>query len=251
MAGTLSATRIVTLDELRTIKTPAAMGTRHMPLSHAEIVDQTVAGLDSLGYMAVNMKLGLDHGVSRLFGTIDIAHKGVAVLGADSESTLSIGIRHANDRTLSLGMIAGRRIFVCSNLAFSGDMDILRKRHTSGLDLNGEVNDALGRAFERFAGLDAFIEGLKDRQLDDRTARDVIYRAIIERKVLAPQYLPNVHGNYFTPGEGWTDCAPRSAWGVFNAFTRVLRDRPMHMTQDNTVELTNFMKAEFKLAHLN
>lgn len=250
MAGTLSATQIVTLDQLRDIKTPAPGGTRHMPLSHADIIDQTVAGLDSLGYRAVDMKLGLDHGVTRLFGTIDIAHKGFDVM-KDTESILSIGIRHANDRTLSLGMIAGRRIFVCSNMAFSGDLQIMRKRHTTGLDLTSEIDEALGRAFERFAGLDAFIEGLKDRQLDDRTARDVIYRAIIERKVLAPQYLPNVHGNYFTPGEGWTDCAPRSAWGMYNAFTRVLRDRPLHMTQDGTVELTNFMKTEFDLAHLN
>jgi hypothetical protein len=250
MAGTLSATKIVTLDELRRIKTPAPGGTRHMPLSHSEIIDRTVEGLASRGYQAVDMKLGLDHGVTRLFGMIDIARIGADDYG-QAESALSIGIRHANDRTLSLGMIAGRRIFVCSNMAFSGDMSILRKRHTIGLSLGDEIGDALDRAFQRFDGLDKFIDGLKDRQLDDRTARDVIYRAFMDRKVLAPQYLPNVHGNYFTPGEGWTDCQPRSAWGVYNAFTRVLRDRPLHMTQDGTVELTNFMKSEFRLAHLS
>lgn len=250
MAGTLSATKIVTLGELRAVPTPAPGGTRHQPLPHAAIVDGIVAGLDKRGYAAVGMKLGLDRGVSRLFGSIDIAKVDeVSILG--TESGLSLGIRHANDRTLSLAMIAGRRIFVCSNMAFSGDMSILNKRHTTGLDLEFEIAEGLDRAFDRFASLDTFIDSLKDKQLNDRTARDVIYRAVIEKNVLAPQYLPNVHANYFAPADDATDCQPRSAWGLYNAFTRVLRDRPLHMLQSQTVALTQYMSAEFKLAHVN
>jgi hypothetical protein len=250
MAGTLSATKIVTLDELRDIPVPAAGGTRHQPLAHAAIVDGIVDTLGQRGFSAVNMKLGLDRGVSRLFGTMDILKKGTLVKEG-AESILSLGIRHANDRTLSLGMIAGRKIFVCSNMAFSGDMSIMSKRHTTGLNLQWEIVAGLDKAFARFEALDGFIDNLKDKKLNDRTARDVIYRAVIEKNVLAPQYLPNVHDNYFTPGEDWSDCQPRSAWGLYNAFTRVLRDRPLHMLQSQTVALTNYMTDEFKLAHVN
>lgn len=250
MAGTLSATRIVTLEELRAVPTPAPGGTRHQPLPHSAIVEGVIGGLDKRGYAVSDMKLGLDRGTSRLFGTVDIVKVG-AQTDLTAESGLSLGIRHANDRTLSLAMIAGRKIFVCSNMAFSGDMSILNKRHTTGLDLQWEIAEGLDRAFDRFASLDTFIDSLKDKQLNDRAARDVIYRAVIEKNVLAPQYLPNVHANYFTPADDATDCAPRSAWGLYNAFTRVLRDRPLHMLQSQTVVLTQYMSAEFKLAHVN
>lgn len=250
MAGTLSATQYVTLEDLRKIETPKPQGPRHLPVGHASIVDNVVAGLTARGYEVSSMKLGLDRGVTRMFGTIDFGPRGALVMPEGvtvPESGLSLGIRHANDRSLPLAMIAGRKVFVCSNMCFSGDMTIMSKRHTLNLNVEREVGEGLDRAFEKFSSLDDFIDGLKDRKLDDRTARDVIYRAIIERKVVAPQYLPNVHANYFAPEDGWTDCQPRSAWGLYNAVTRVLRDRPMHMTQNGTVALTGYMKAEFKL----
>jgi hypothetical protein len=33
----------------------------------------------------------------------------------------SIGIRNSHDKSIRLGLTAGLRVFVCSNMAFSGD----------------------------------------------------------------------------------------------------------------------------------
>ena len=42
---------------------------------------------------------------------------------------LAIGVRNSYDRSLSVGLVAGTRTFVCDNLAFSGEVKMNRK-HT-------------------------------------------------------------------------------------------------------------------------
>ena len=66
---------------------------------------------------------------AKLFGTLDLTLNGIGGTCA------SLGLRTANNKTMSLSMIAGLRVFVCDNMAFSGETIILRRRHTRGLDL--------------------------------------------------------------------------------------------------------------------
>jgi len=54
---------------------------------------------------------------------------GVGIIGESAFKRLcrmrhnrfSIGIRNSNDKSIRLGLTAGLRVFVCSNMAFSGD----------------------------------------------------------------------------------------------------------------------------------
>ena len=53
-----------------------------------------------------------------------------------------LGIRNAIDKSMSVGVVAGDRVFVCDNLAFIGSLIAFRK-HTSGLDHEEMVEIAM------------------------------------------------------------------------------------------------------------
>ncbi len=63
-----------------------------------------------------------------MFGVYDLSQ-------GSSELCWSIGIRNSMNKSMSLGVTAGTRVFVCENLCFSGEFLTFR-RHTAGLDLD-------------------------------------------------------------------------------------------------------------------
>jgi predicted SpoU family rRNA methylase len=52
--------------------------------------------------------------------------------GVEEDMGLSIGIRNSYDKSMSIGVALGARVFVCDNLAISGEIRIVRK-HTAGV----------------------------------------------------------------------------------------------------------------------
>jgi hypothetical protein len=47
----------------------------------------------------------------------------------------SIGIRNSHDKSLRLGLTVGLRVFVCSNMAFSGEYTLVLAKHSKSFSL--------------------------------------------------------------------------------------------------------------------
>src|SRR5207245_7316426 len=76
---------------------------------------------------------------ARLFGVLDLT------LESSGEFCAAMGIRTANDRSMALEIAVGVRVLVCDNLAFSGDLIALRRKHTVKFDLNADLSRAVDR----------------------------------------------------------------------------------------------------------
>ena len=76
---------------------------------------------------------------ARMFGTF--------TLKTDSGKKgydLALGFRNAHDKSMATGMFLGSRIFVCDNMAYSGEVHIVRKHcPTNMLELPSELADAI------------------------------------------------------------------------------------------------------------
>ncbi|MGP0069496.1 MAG: hypothetical protein ACLQGP_38600 [Isosphaeraceae bacterium] len=129
-AGGIRRTR----DELRGLATPPATDTWR-PVPHFELVASLVDGLGQQGISIAREEYATSHSDARLFGVLDLLIPGTA----EPDYGMSLGLRGSNDKSLAISAVAGARVFVCDNLAFSGDGGtvVLRKRHTSRLDLSG------------------------------------------------------------------------------------------------------------------
>jgi len=221
----------VTLAELREIKAPAPMGARHYPVSHIDLVDATRHELAKVGLAPNRESYAVGRGGNSLFATWDLLPEGdnapSLIPAGVKERGLSVGFRHANDQSLAIEYVAGARIFVCDNLAFSGDTILLHRMHTKNVHLRDEVGRGVTKLLDRYSNFEANMSRLENTDLTDKDAKALMVDAFMAVKVLAPKYLKAVYEWYFENAlqhPEFTDVAPRTAWGLLNSFTRTLKD---------------------------
>lgn len=191
---------------------PVPEGTdTHTVIPHPEVVQAVV---DSLAYRRIEVvkdEYGISKDGMRMFGfmTLNINENGVA---------LGLAIRNSHDKTFSLGMVAGYRVFVCDNLAFRGDFVAMTRKHSKNINLIETVALGVDRAQRHFDQVTAHINAFQNHQLPDVTAREIIYHAFIGDQLDAPKHLARrVHQEYFEPRH--PEFEPRTLWSLENAFT--------------------------------
>jgi len=113
-------------------------------------------------------------------------------------------------------------VFVCDNLALSGDLIALQKRNTTGLDLPAAMSDGFDRYLVHTHALNQQIVELRRYLLSTAEAKARILDLFAER-VLPMRLFHYVTRNYFNPTAAMPDCQPRTAWGLHNACTRALK----------------------------
>lgn len=251
-----SASRVVTRDELAAIPAGASLGPQHRPVPHVQLVDAVTQAFVQRGYAVEREQYSVSHDNARLFGTLDLTPTTGAPMLEGFESGMAVGLRHANDKAFALGVIAGMRVFVCDNLAFSGGDRLLRRKHTSGLDLVAEVNRGMDRTFASYQDMAQLVDRMRDTRLSDRDAKLLMYDLALDGHVVSPSQLGKVHAWYFTPeivaGEadrarGFSDVEARSAWSVMNAVTRVAREYPHARQQECGVALSRYLGRRFRV----
>lgn len=202
-------------QELLTLPTPDPTDT-HKPIAHHLFVENVV---QSLAYRKITItrdEYGVTPDGMRLFGFIqtDIERNGVA---------LGIGLRNANDRSFSLGLVAGFRTFVCDNTSFVGEFQVIAKKHTKHLNIEEAVATGIDRVQRRFEPVMERIDAWRNHSLPDAGAREIIYRAFIADELDAPKHLARViHKNYFEPE--LEDFKPRTLFSLHSAFTSAFKN---------------------------
>jgi hypothetical protein len=126
---------------------------------------------------------------------------------------------------LPLGFVAGNRVFVCDNLAFSAEL-MVRRRHTRFGKLRfQEAIDESVKGLAAFAKAEtARIHRLKETKLTEDKALALMVKSI-EAEVIAPPSLPALLKEWRTPSHDYGTGADPTAWLLFNAYTTVLGPR--------------------------
>ena len=215
----------VTYNQLATIPTPEAMGPRHKPVPHLALVDAMLREADNRGFNISKSEYAVAAGGAVLFGVLDLVSKGADLRG--ETMGLSLGFRSGNDQSMAIKVVAGQRVFVCDNLALSGDLVAMVEKHTTGLVLVDEVKMGFDRYLQQTTVLVEQVKRLQVAGVTDERAKALIFD-IFAAKVVPSRLLDDVAEFYFQPSEARPDCQPRTMWGLHNAFTRAMKQlRPM------------------------
>jgi len=130
----------------------------------------------------------------------------------------SIGIRNSHDKSLRLGLTVGIRVFVCSNMAFSGDFTPVLAKHSKSFNLIDTLAVGVDRIQRNFEPMERQVESWRKTQISDEQAKLVLYSAFVDGKLDAPRsLLPEVHRHYFEPQ--YPEFSTRTMWSLSNAFT--------------------------------
>src|SRR5208282_5670792 len=153
-------TNLVTREQLAAL--PPVIGTDSFkPVAHIELITSLESLLNKRDVQITREQYAMSKNGMRLFGTLDLTLNGI------NGTCASLGLRTANNKTMALQMIAGLRIFVCDNMAFSGETIILRRRHTSGLDLIPELVRSLDEYDRHYRKLKDEVDLLQRFAMDD------------------------------------------------------------------------------------
>jgi hypothetical protein len=217
---TTNGSQTVTLDALRTIPIPPALGSRHAPIPHAALVEALVEGITGRGWRVHDMDLVVAAHGAMIFGTMDLRDPPLGKPGVEGKDTGTLfGFRSSTDQSLAIQGVAGKRVFVCSNMCFSGDLFVMRRKSTTRIDLPEVINAGLDQFLTQSRTLDANLDRLRNTALTDTDAKARIFD-VFNAEVLPSRLLKPMAEYYFRPTEEQTDLQPRSLWGLNNAATR-------------------------------
>lgn len=204
------------LADLKDLPTPAAENRWH-PVPHHAYATAVRESLVNSGYRisAEHYATAKDH--TRFFGMMFVP----GMDEQDREFEWAIGLRNSHDRTVSCRMAVGTHVFVCDNLAFSGDIEVTRKNTTHALsNMPMLVNRAVGQLQEIMTKDVQRVERYKTLELTDVKAHDIMVRAVKGQCVPAVA-LPQVIQEW--EGTVHEEFKPRNLWSLFNAFTAARR----------------------------
>ena len=203
--------------DLKIMHDPEKLGRIHTPVRHDIFVDGLREAVIAAGLVIRREDFAIMRGGAKLFGIMDFE-------SADKEMGACMGFRHGNDRSMRIKVVAGLRVFVCDNMALSGDQVLLNYLHTKSFDPKAECIAAVSQYLEARNAIELDVDRMRNTSLSDGRAKELIYDAIVQKDVLPLRLLPEVDRWYFR-GE-LEDVAPRSVWGLHNAFTRTLKSLP-------------------------
>jgi len=151
------------------LDTPPATET-HQPIAHASLVDAIEESLAFRHIRLERSEFAISKDGMKMFGLLEVNQEYDGV-------RFAIGLRNSNDKSMRLGMVAGYRVFVCDNMALSGDFNPLLAKHTKNLDLIESVSMGIDRIQRGWQPMREEIDRKRQIRLTDDEARLLIYKA--------------------------------------------------------------------------
>lgn len=214
-----SGDEVVTRETLKALPTPQGTNSWR-PVGFYDLVTAIDRQLAVRDIRITKEEYALARENLRLFGVLELAVPGANGFSG-TDYTFAMGVRTSNDRSFSTSLIAGAKIFVCSNLAFSGEFVAMARKHTKAFDLNADVSRAIDRFQAHISTFGGKLDELREHTLDDVHAKAMLVDA--KRGGYLPDRLfDQVLDTYLDPTPDMTDVAHRSQWGLFNAMTRAV-----------------------------
>ena len=164
--------RTIPRESLALVPTPLPTET-HRPIPHHEVVQALIETLGFRHIGVVQDEYAVSPDGMKMFGVLDLETE---IQGC----RFAIGIRNSHDKTMRLALTCGYRVFVCSNMAFSGDFTPVLAKHSKAFSLVDAISVGVDRMQRSFEPMRKQVEAWQKSELTDVTARIIIYQAFIE-----------------------------------------------------------------------
>jgi len=204
-------------QKLNIVETPQPTQT-WTPIPHWQLVDEVERSLVNTGFNIVNQSHALSRKDARYFGLFEITNGN----NNDDYNTV-VGLRNSHDKSFPAGLVIGSGVFVCDNLAFSGEIKFGR-RHTANIvrDLTGLVDAAVGRINALRISQDARIDAYKQAELS-QTQADHLLIELLRARVVTSTKIPKILKEYEDPRHFEFREDGETVWRFFNAVTENLK----------------------------
>lgn len=212
----------------------------YVPVPYGRFVEEVELHVPRFGLTITDARYALARDGMQMFGVLTCTSD-----GARSDYALAIGLRNSYDRSLSVGLVAGSRVFCCDNLAFSGEASTARK-HTSNVfrDLPDLIYRMLSQVSSMQSRIHAEVAAMRSWKLTTEAADHLMVESL-RRSVLPASNLPKVIDAWERPAH--EEFAPRTAWSLYNAFTETQKSRSPRVQVENGLRLSALFRESAQL----
>lgn len=199
----------VTEEEVFSVP-PMPFTRSHKPIHHKELIRVVKEVTSMIGLEIRNEQYVLEAKGNRMFAIYDLDQ-------GSSDLCWTLGLRNSLDKSVSVGFCAGTKVFVCSNLAFSGEVVCMR-RHSGRLD----IEELEFLAFKTMRSMIPLLtrfqkwhEGLREYPLPEADMK------ILLVEIMTSSVIPPSKFNRFNELYGGT--YDSTLWGFHEAVTDILK----------------------------
>jgi hypothetical protein len=228
-----------TKADLAAVPVPDPTESYH-PVPYGRFIEEVELHVPRFGLTVQSSGFALAREGGQMFGVLTCVNGKPA-----ADYALAIGVRNSYDRSLSVGLVAGTRVFCCDNLAFSGEVKMNRK-HTVHVfrDLPDLIYRMLSQVNVLKARTDEEIAGMKAFALEDRVAHHLMVLAV-KGNALPASKIPQVLERWLWPTH--EEFKLRTAWSLFNAFTEVQKGGSPRFQMEGSLRLTQLFRTQLQL----
>jgi hypothetical protein len=224
-----------TKADLASVPIPQATDS-YVPVPYGRFVEEVELHVPRFGLTITGEQFALARDGQQMFGVLTCTN------GHGSEDFgLAIGLRTSYNRSLAIQCLAGTRLFVCDNLAFSGEV---RASHKHTVNVFRDLPDMIYRMLSQIRVLQertvAEIATMKAWELGNQEADHLMVEAI-RCNALPASLLPKVLERWEKPAQPEL-FGGRSAWLLFNAFTEVFKTRSPRQQMEDSLRLTRVFR---------
>lgn len=193
---------------------PPAVG-RFQPVAHSMLADAVEFQLQTAGYEITKERHGLTRGGQKYFGLFELQDMG--------GYAAALGVRSSYDKSTAIRLACGSTVFVCDNMALSGDIQVFRKHTTEVLvELGGLLEMGISKLAGAITKQNASFSRWKESPIN-AWHRDNLIAETYRQGIVPSSQL----GQLFDEFKVQTvDHGPPTLWRMFNAGTHVLKDTP-------------------------
>ena len=214
---------------------PQQTGTYH-PVPHLTLIEKIDAiARDLLRRDLVRESFSLAREGKQMFGVLTYKN------GNDKEMGISVFIRNSYDKTMSIGIGLGGRVFVCDNLAITGQIRIVRK-HTQGVweAIEDMAIATLYRYYPIWTVLQDDMEAMKQVKIGFLHGYELLGR-LIGANVLSYRQISVAYWEWDHPT--FEEFAPRNIWSLYNACNQALKTTPVNKIMERHLALHEALSA--------
>jgi hypothetical protein len=227
----------VAREALASVVVPPSTDT-WFPIGHTSLLAEIEKALMAAQMQITSQAHSLTKEGARYFGLMQVNNG-----QENSDFSYVLGVRNSIDKSFPAGLVVGSQVFVCDNLAFSGEVKIARK-HTRFIerDLPLLVGRAIGMLADKWQSMENRIARYKQVEISHPQAHDLLIRSI-DLGAATPQQIPAIVEEWRHPRHP-EFAQDQSAWRLFNAFTEVAKGGSLAVLPKRTMALHGLLDAQ-------
>jgi len=222
----------VTREELKQVTVPKETKT-YVPVSHGSIIDLVSEELDKRKLKITSETYSANRGGQQMFGNFTIA-------GGNKEQDMNIGFRNSYDKSMQIGMVAGSRVIVCSNMMFSGDFKSVHM-HNAGIkdELEKIVTLTVDSLEVNFKQIQKDTKKLKSVKVNKSKIAEVLGTMFLHEDIITTTQL-SIIKNELVFQENFKD---ETMWDIYNHTTESLKKSPVTRLVNDHIKAHEFFMA--------